>query len=152
MVKMDKAYKEINEILKYIPKEYVERIPSKLLEVIEENMDEKYEYKVVHIKDFENQEMLNETRALLAVIYRDYFASAEEREKIIKEEREFLEKERKNNNSKNHSNEKAINFAGASNKEQAKIVEKSVETTQLTKYEEKKWYRKIIEFIKRIGK
>lgn len=152
MLKMSKAYKEINEILKHIPKEYIERIPPQLLKVIEENLDKNYEYKVEHIKDFENQEMLNETRALLAVIYRDYFANDEEREKIKNEEREFFERERENNSLENILNKKRTNLESISNKEQEKLEKESIETTQLTKYEEKKWYQKIIEFIKKIRK
>lgn len=152
MLKMPKAYKEINEILKHVPKEYVEKIPSQLLKIIEENMDKNYEYKVEHIKDFENQEMLNETRALLAVIYRDYFASEEEKEKIKNEEREFLEKERKNNSFENTLHKERENIESISNKEQEKVEKESIDTTQLTKYEEKKWYQKIIEFIKKIRK
>ncbi len=139
MLNMMKAYKEINEILKYVPDEYIKKISPKLLEFIEENMDRNYEYKVEHIEDFENQEMLNETRALLAVIYRDYFASAEERERINREEKEFFEKENSNNSIEN-----------ALNREKVVIME--TETKELTKYEEKKWYQKIIDFISKIGK
>lgn len=150
MMNMSKVYKEINEILKYIPKEYIERIPPQLLEVIEQNMDENYEYKVEHIRDFENQKMLNETRALLAVIYRDYLASDEEREIIKNEEREFFEKERENNRLEKVLNKRRINRDNDLSKEQEKLVEQKLENVQLTKYEEKKWYQKIIEFIKKI--
>ncbi len=139
MLNMAKAYKEINEILKYVPDEYVKRIPPQLIKVIEEKMDKNYEYKVEHIEDFENQEMLNETRALLAVIYREYFASDEEMERIKKEEKEFFEKE----NSKNR-------LENVLNKEKTKVVIEETETKELTKYEEKKWYQKIIEFIRKM--
>ncbi len=55
--------------------------------------------------------MLNETRAILAVIYREYFASDEEKERIKKEEKEFFEKE----NSKN-------SLGNVLNKEKTKVV------------------------------
>ena len=91
--------------------------------IIEKNKDENYEYEVVHIKDFENQEMLGETRALLAVIYRDYFATDEEREKIKNEEREFYERE--NKKLENVLNKRS-NLENISNKEEQKVTKKRV--------------------------
>lgn len=92
MENISKAYKEVWEILKLIPKTEYTKVPKKFLDIIESNMDKKYIYKVEHIKDFENQEMLEETKALLAIFYRDYWATQNEKEEIIKAEQEELAK------------------------------------------------------------
>ena len=45
--------------------------------------------------------MLKETKAVLAILYRDYWADEEERREIIQQERkEYIEKEEKKNNQK----------------------------------------------------
>ena len=81
-----KAYKEVIEILKYVPQNEVEKIPKYILKKMNEEMDKQYEYKITHYEDFENQEMLKETETILAVFYRDYWATNEQRERIIKKE------------------------------------------------------------------
>lgn len=81
-----KAYKELYEILKYIPKQKLEKIPNGFIKYIENNMDKKYEYKVKHIKDFENQKMLRKTKVLLAILYRDYWADGKRKQEIIKKQ------------------------------------------------------------------
>lgn len=86
----EKAYRELYEILKHIPEEEKMKIPKGFLKYIEENMAKGYIYKV-NIKEFENQEMLEETRALLAILYRDYWATEEKRKEILTKEKEQFE-------------------------------------------------------------
>jgi uncharacterized protein (DUF2344 family) len=50
---------------------------------------------VEHVDDFQNQEMLEETRVLLSIVYRDFLATDEEKRQIIKAENEELSKEEK---------------------------------------------------------
>ena len=85
-----KVFKELSEIFKYIPEEQMKKIPDELVKKIEEKKDNEYNYEVIHIEDFQNQNMLKETRAVLAVLYRDYWASEEERKKIKEQERDEL--------------------------------------------------------------
>lgn len=59
-----KAYKEIVEILKYIPKESVNKIPKEMLDMFEEEMDKNYSFKIDTTKPFEEQEFLEETKAM----------------------------------------------------------------------------------------
>ena len=58
-------------------------------------MDSSYEYEVKHIDDFQNQEMLEETKILLSIVYRDFIASKEEQKQIIKKEKNELLQEEK---------------------------------------------------------
>ena len=97
-----KVFKELSEIFKYIPEEQMKKIPDEIIKRIEEKKDNEYNYEVIHIEDFQNQNMLKETRAILAVLYRDYWASEEERKEIKEQERiEFINgKVELSNNSK----------------------------------------------------
>ena len=93
--KYAKAYKEIVEILKYMPKESVNKIPSKMLEMFNEEQSKDYNFKIDTEKPFEEQELLEETKAILANMFRDYWATEYQREIILQKEkfdREELEK------------------------------------------------------------
>ena len=76
------AYKECIEILKYVPKSEFDKIPNYIIENMIKGMNSNYNYKVIHFNDFENQDMLEETKAILAVLYREYLATEEEKIKI----------------------------------------------------------------------
>ena len=87
-----KAYKEVDEILKHMPPESVEKIPANLREMFKEKMDSNYEFKLDESIEFEKQELLEETKAILANLFRDYWASEEERNEIIKKEKDALKR------------------------------------------------------------
>lgn len=94
---LPKAYKEVLEILKYVPKADFEKIPKDIIENMENKKDTEYQYEVTKFKNFNEQEMLKETEAILAVFYRDYWASKEEKMAIRareQEERRFWENEK----------------------------------------------------------
>ncbi len=76
------AYKEIYEILKIFPKELVDRIPKYKLDYIKQNMDESYEYNITK-ETFDGKTMLDETSAILAILFRDYWATEKQKNKII---------------------------------------------------------------------
>ena len=86
------AYKEIIEILKYVPDEDVSKIPQEKLDFYKENMDNNYDYKIDESKEFEEQEMSEITKAVLANIFRDYWATPYQKERIIAKEKYDLEK------------------------------------------------------------
>lgn len=86
------AYKEVIEILKYVPDEDVAKIPEEKLNFYKENMDIDYDYKIDEEKEFEEQEMSDITKAVLANIFRDYWATPYQRERILAKEKYDLEK------------------------------------------------------------
>lgn len=91
-----KAFKEISEIIKFFPKSEYRKIPKSFINFIEENMDNNYDYIVEHVDDFQNQEMLDETKIILSIIYRDFIASGEEKNQIYKTENfELLQEEKR---------------------------------------------------------
>lgn len=81
-----KAYTEVIELLKYFPKESIKKIPIDILEVYYKNRDTNYIYKVDTSKSFENQIMMKETKAIFAIIFRDYWATDYQRERILAKE------------------------------------------------------------------
>lgn len=71
----EKACTEVIELLKFFPKESVEKIPKEKLEVYLYKMDKTYNYKVDKNKTFEQQKMSEKTKAIFANIFRDYWAT-----------------------------------------------------------------------------
>ena len=79
---LPKAYTEVLEILKHVPKSDYEKIPKYIIENMEKEKDISYKYEVTYIDDFSKQEMLKETEAILAVFYREYWTTEEQKKKI----------------------------------------------------------------------
>ena len=93
----EKACTEFIELLKFFPRESVEKIPEKKLILYINKMDRTYNYKVDKNKPFDQQKMLKKTKAIFANIFRDYWATDYQRERIIAKEkydREQIEKEK----------------------------------------------------------
>ena len=85
---LPKAYKEVIEILNYVPEIDYNKIPKYLIEKFEKDAEKDYNYNVTEFEDFDKQPMLKETKAILAVIFRDYWATEEQRE-IIRSNEKF---------------------------------------------------------------
>lgn len=84
---MPKAYVEVLEIMKYIPVEDYNKIPYEIIKNMQLNMDKEYRFTVTHFNDFQKQEMLKETETILAVLFRDYWTTEENRNKILEKEK-----------------------------------------------------------------
>ena len=66
------AYAEIDEILGYLPDEYVNKIPVKLREFYKKAKDKEYVSKIDPYKTLDNQDMKHTTKVLLTIIYRPF--------------------------------------------------------------------------------
>lgn len=75
-----KAYKELYEILKNISSEDLSKIPKEVMRAIIDKKDDDYEFDFNG--DIDNSNLLEETRAFLAVIYKKYWTTPEERRRI----------------------------------------------------------------------
>lgn len=82
-----KAYKEVIEILNFVPKESVDKIPQRIIDTFKAKMDQNYDFEVDINKSFEEQELLDETKAILANIFRDYWATPYQKERIEAKEK-----------------------------------------------------------------
>lgn len=92
-----KAYKEVIEILNYVPKESVDKIPKTMIDTLKTKMDKEYDFTVDVNKSFEEQDILEETKAIFANIFRDYWTTPYQKERIEAKEkydRQKLEEEK----------------------------------------------------------
>lgn len=83
----EKAYTEVLEVLNYIPEEEKNLVPSNLFEAFQKNADKNYIYHIDTNLSFDKQNLLNETKAILAVLFRDYWATDYQREQILLQEK-----------------------------------------------------------------
>lgn len=93
------AYKEVIELLKYLPIQDVKKIPSNIIEYLLKNKDENYEYYIDKNKSFEEQEKSEITKAIFANFFRDYWATEYQRERILQKEKSDeikIEEEKRN--------------------------------------------------------
>ena len=77
------AFTEVLEILSYLSKDNYNKISKELINSIESNRDTDYLYYIDTTKSLEEQEMLEETKAILFNIYRDYLADNNTKQQIL---------------------------------------------------------------------
>ena len=120
------AFTETNIILKHLNKKDYNKIPNNVLIAIEKNQNENYKYELNSDLDLSKQEMLPETRALLFNIFRDYFATDSQKERMKKHQQK--ERERQNTIKQEKysndifSNKQIVEDNGTSQKENCSLV------------------------------
>ena len=82
--KYAKAYTEVIEILKHIPKEEYNKIPETEIQFYENNCDKNYKYVYDENKTIKEQPISREANAVIISIYMNYFAN-EKQKGIINE-------------------------------------------------------------------
>lgn len=140
---MAKAFSEVNDILLHSEKEIQDKIPAKFYETIRRNMDLNWKIKIDYSKDINEQEILNETKNIIAIIYRDYLCSASEKNALIEKNRlALIERHRKE--------EEAFSYANNSLKitYETKVInsDKPKEIVPVI-IQNKKWYEKFVDWI-----
>lgn len=112
------AFTEVLEVLKNSEKSIISKIPVNFIDFLNKYKDKNYMVEIDFSDENWDDKVKKETQALLALIYRDYIVSQEERERLLIEEREEqkriedeirekynadnLFKERVNNNTNNN--------------------------------------------------
>ena len=138
------AFEEIYEIFNLMPKELIDKIPLNFYNMIKEERDTNYK---PNIKEpLENQKLKDETIIILGLIYRDFLCSQQEKKILQKKdakEIQKIEKEIENEKRKKY-NINAI-FKDKSTQNEIKMSEQK----KIIVYEEKKWYKKIFDLIKK---
>lgn len=89
------AYTEVLDILKYISKEDYEKIPKSKIKVFEENSNKNYNFTYDENKTLDEQKVSEITKAIIAILFRDYWATKEQRYVIIKKQQEIREQRQK---------------------------------------------------------
>lgn len=143
-----KAYKEVIEILKNVPKESVNKIPKEIIEIFNTNMNKDYKFKIDENSSFEEQNLLEETKAIFANIFRDYWATPYQKEKIEEKEKNDRLKVEEEKREKYNIDEifKKRNIINQQKIEENKVTNLPIEIKK------EKFNQKLINFIKRILK
>ena len=137
------AYSEVLEILKYISKEDYEKIPNSKIELFETTYNKDYIFKYNPNKTLAEQNVSKTAKAIIAILFRDYWATEIQKEKIISKQnydRMKLEEERKaryNSNNLFKNNEKRIIMDNTEKEEELALIETS----------DIKWYKKVWRFL-----
>lgn len=81
------SYSEVLEILKYISKTDLEKIPKNLIELFEENANKDYNFAYNPNKTLQEQNVSTKAKYIIAILFRDYWATSSQREKILAKEK-----------------------------------------------------------------
>ena len=134
------AYQEVIEVLKYTRPEDVNKIPIGKIRYYIEHMSKSHNFEIDTSKSLDMQELSEEAKAILADLYKDYWATDYEKERIEAKENYDMEQiARERYNPDNLFNKK-------------ETIENNTieENTSLIVIKEEKWYTKIFNKIKRL--
>ncbi len=138
-----KAFAEVLEVLHHSDRTIIEKIPKDFITFLTQNSDQSYNVQIDFTNATWEDTVKPETQAILALIYRDYIVSSEEREKLLKEEKEEQDK------IENEIREK-YNPDNIFKEKKASSVQKTEIVTQLTAVQESPWYKKLFNKILKI--
>ena len=141
-IKYSRAFSEVLEVLKYIPKEEYEKIPLEMIELMEDNCLKDYDVEYNSNLTLSEQNFSEEAKYIIAVFFRDYWATDVQKNKILLNEKhhdylENLEKEKKFN----------VNVFEDSSKN-VEIDNKQEENNKLAIIEKESIFKRIIKKIK----
>lgn len=92
------AYSEVLGILKFISQEDYEKIPESKIELFKVNSNKEYNFVYNPEKTLDEQYVSKRAKAIIGILFRDYWATEVQREKILRKQnndRQILEEEKK---------------------------------------------------------
>ena len=132
------AYTEVYTILQDLDEEEYKKIPPEVIKAIEKNRNLEYNIELDEDLELKEQSLLPQTKAILFNLFRDYLATPEQKEKIIKmqnEERAKIElKKKQMYNSEIFPNEESRTEEERQEKNQDEIKEKEENSLNLVEY------------------
>ena len=90
--RLPKSYTEVVTYLSLLSPEELSKIPKEKIELYVKYMDNSYTYKIDFSKNIKEQQMMEETKAILSNLFREYFANDYQKERIVAKEKYDLEK------------------------------------------------------------
>lgn len=143
-IEFSNACYEVLEILKYVRKEDLLKIPKDEIEMLKENANLKHEFTYDPNKDIKEQDVSKLAKGIIAVFFYKYTASEEQRERIkLKQKADLIAIEQEKRNS--YKPEEI--FKAKSKTEITPTYEN--ENIQLVEYKKENWFIKIINKIKK---
>ncbi len=138
------AYSEVLEILKYIPLEDYNKIPKTKIELFKTNANNDYTFNYDPSKTLEEQNVSNITKGIIILLFRDYWATERQRNKIIAKQNydrmKLEEKKKEKYNPDNIFRNRYKNFLADNIENNQELA--LIETNNM------KWYKKIWKLIK----
>ena len=135
-IQKNKAYTQVLEVLNFIKPEDYYKVPKELVCALEMNKDEEDTFKYDSSKDFLDQNVSSEAKLILAIFFKRYWATDDQKQKIRSYEinkMSEIEEEKKKIFPQNVISEEVA---------QKRIEEKK--NSQLAVMEEKSWIKKLI--------
>lgn len=134
------AFSDLSIIIKMMPQDMQQKISTNFINLIEQHKDSNYISNINPNIPIKEQELSETTKVFLALIYRDYLCSDDERKRLIIAENEKLQKLEAENRIKYE-----INF------EKRTKTSKITDTcTDLVEYKKETFFTKIINKLKKI--
>ena len=132
------AYTEVYTILQDLDEEEYKKIPPEVIKAIRENRNLEYDFELDDDLELKEQTLFPQTKAILFNLFRDYLATPEQKEKIIKmqnEERAKIElKKKQMYNSEIFPNEKSRVEEKRREIDEDEIKEKEENSLELVEY------------------
>lgn len=145
---LNESISEVLDVLNHTDENIVNKISSKFMNFLENNKAQNYQVRINYTENDWKEKLNDKTKAILALIYRDYVAEKDEREMLIKNERAEIERKQQEKKEKYSYN----NLFKSSDRrtENEKLREEAMRETEqaLTVIQEQKWYERIIDRIK----
>ncbi len=139
------AFTEVKDIINHMETRVYNKIPKEVIELIEENENKEYKPNIDYSKNINNQILLEDTKIILALIYREFVCSKEKREELIRREQIKISKIEEEKRKKYNPNELF------KKKEIEAKKQETTEDTRMTLYK-KSIFTRIINKIKNIFK
>ena len=140
----ENAYSEILGILKHISKEDYNKIPKEKIVFFQNNYNKEYNFTYDMNKTLDEQNLSKKAKTIIAILFRDYWATDSQREKI-KAKEQYDRKIKEEENREKYNPDNLFKKHG-----EAKNVETITENNQIIPYKEsifRKIFNKIMSFI-----
>ena len=142
------AYTEVLEILKYIPKEDYNKIPKAKINLFITNANKDYHFEYNPKIDLKEQKTSKIAKTIIAILFRDYWATDSQREKILAKEKYDMQKHEQEISEKYSYNNLFNKCEKFGNTKQNKMAE----LMTIVENKEKNFFRKILYKIKNVLK
>ena len=134
------AYSQVLEILKHISVDDYNKIPQNMVQMFKNNASDENYFVYNSNKTLKEQNVSEIARTIIAILFRDYWATNEQKEKILS----VQNKEREKNKNEHYNTNTLFANKERTNEQNIDIVkEKSMVVVN-----EEKWYKKIFSWIK----
>ena len=144
------AFEEIYEIFNLMPKELLNKIPTKFYEMIKEERDTNY-YPNIQ-EPLEKQKLKNETIIILGLIYRDFLCSQDEKKRLQEKDAKELQEVEKALEKELREKYNPDDIFKKKKEEMQEKENRQAKETSMIVPKEQKWYQKIFNLIKGIFK